>query len=115
MPGTVEIGFEPSREVHRRMRWRDTDVTKIAGAISRRNVHASAKRQGQMCEITAHPPSLLERLPGGSGRTSVCVVKYDVVVNEVADRLHARPSRRRATKQLPRDLGQSDSIAISAS
>src|SRR5690242_6296534 len=107
VPGTIETGFEPGREIHGIRGWRNTDVAKVTGAVSRGNVHASAKCHGKMHEIAAHATPFVERLPRGSSRTSVCIVECDVVVAEVADRLHAAPAHRRMTEQLPRDLRQS--------
>src|SRR6185437_2329829 len=39
----AEIGLEPAGEVHRDRGRRDADVAKIARAIARRNVHATAE------------------------------------------------------------------------
>src|SRR5579883_3166487 len=65
-----------------------------------------------MREIAAHTSLLVERLPRGAGRTGVRVVERDMVMNEVADRLHARPPSGGTTEQIPCDLGQSIGLAI---
>ena len=42
MPAVTEIDFEPGAEVHRLIVERHADVAEIAGAVTRRNVHAAA-------------------------------------------------------------------------
>ena len=48
-------------------RYCDTEkFSEIAGAVPRRNVHASAKGNSKMCVIAADPAPLVERFPGCS-------------------------------------------------
>src|SRR4051794_2440997 len=67
MPGTAEISLEPPGEIHRRWILRPADVTQIAGAIPRGNVHAPAKGDGEVGEVAADAPAFIEHLPGGLG------------------------------------------------
>ena len=64
------------------------------------------KRDRQVGEVAAHAPPLLVGVPGGPGRAGVLVAEGDVIVDVVADRLHAAPARRAcrrtATRRCPR-------------
>src|SRR5882672_1785785 len=64
IPASSEIRFEPSGEVPRAVGRRCAHVAEIAGAVSRRNVHAAAKGNSKMCVIAAYPAPLVERFPG---------------------------------------------------
>src|SRR5580704_2719252 len=67
VPGTSEIGLEPSGEVHRRGVLGDADVAEIPGAIARGDVQATAEGDGQVGEVAADTLALVEGLPGGLG------------------------------------------------
>src|SRR6267142_889878 len=66
IPASSEIRFEPSGEVPRAVGRRCAHVAEIAGAVSRRNVHAAAKGNSKMCVIAADPAPFVERFPGCS-------------------------------------------------
>src|SRR6266700_4682283 len=87
VPGAAQIGLEPACEVHRRRVPGPADVAKGAGAIPRGDVHAPAKRDGQVGEVAADALAFVEDLPGGLGGAGEFVAELDVLVNEVADRL----------------------------
>src|SRR5258708_9279117 len=61
IPASSEIRLEPSGEVHRTVGRRFAHVAEIAGAVPRRNVHASPKCNIKMCVIAADPAPLVER------------------------------------------------------
>src|SRR3569833_2276490 len=67
-----------------------------------------------MGEVAAHAPPVVEDLPGGLGGAGVLVTELDVIVHEVADRLHARPAEGSAAEQLPRRLRQAIRLAVAA-
>ena len=110
----AQIDLEPAGEIHRRIHRRYADIAQIAGAVARRDIHAAAERDRQMGEVPTHAGALLIGFPGGLGRTRVLVAEGEVVVDEVADRLHASPSGRRCREQAPGDLRQSVRLAITA-
>ena len=41
VPGSPDIRFKPTGKIHRRIDGRNADVTKIAGAVARRNIQTS--------------------------------------------------------------------------
>jgi len=43
VPVPTEEDLEPSGEIHSAVRWRQADVTQIAGAVSSRDIHAAAE------------------------------------------------------------------------
>src|ERR1700744_4666755 len=114
VPAAAEIRLEPAGEVARGIRWWHADITEIARAIPGRDVHAAAERNGQMRVVSANSSSLVEGIPRRHRRARVLVAKADVIVHEVADRLHPRPTRRGFPKQLPRGVGKPVSFAITA-
>src|SRR5260370_8444456 len=60
IPASSEIRLEPSGEVHRTVGRRCAHVAEIAGAVARRNVHASAKANSKMSVIPPAPPPLVQ-------------------------------------------------------
>jgi len=64
--------------------------------------------------VSANSFSLVEGIPRRHRRARMLVTKADVIVHEVADRLHPRPTRRGFPKQLPRSLGKPIGLAITA-
>jgi len=114
VPATAKVGIEPTCKVAGRMRRRNSDVAEIAGAVARWNVHAAAERNGEMRIVAADALPLVEDLPCRHGRPRVLVSERDVMVNEIADRLDARPAGRRFIEQLPRDVGKPICFAIPA-
>jgi len=104
VPAPVQVRLEPRSEVHRAVRRRDPNVAKIAGAVSRRNVHAAAKRDREVRIVAAHTGLVMQRLPRGPREARVLIPERDVPMHVIADRLHARPPRRRRAEQLPRDV-----------
>src|SRR5271166_5917661 len=92
VPSPADVSLEPGAEVHRGGIGRHADIAEIAVHVARRNVHAPAKADRQMSEITADAGALgigFERSPG---RPCVLVSERNVAVDEVADRLQDRKS-----------------------
>ncbi len=67
-----------------------------------------------MREVAAHTAALSQRLDRAAGRSGVLVAELDSIVDEVADRLNARPARRRLAEQIPRGLHQPVGLAVAA-
>ncbi len=114
VPAAAKIDLKPSAEIHRLGLGRDADVAEIPGAIARRNVHATAQRDRQMGKVAAYAATLEQDLGGGPGGTSVLVAEVDVGMNEIADRLHTRPTRLRRAEARPRLPHQTLGLAVSA-
>src|SRR6202166_4995060 len=53
VPAAAEIGLEPGGKISRRPGQGHADLAEIAGAISRRNVHAAAERDGKVRIVAA--------------------------------------------------------------
>ena len=68
VPLPVEIGFEPAREIHRAVRWCHADITKVAGAIARRDVHAATEGDRQVREVATYSGAVVVGVPRGLGR-----------------------------------------------
>ena len=64
--------------------------------------------------VAADAGPFAERLRGAAGGAGVLVVEGDMVVNVIADRLHARVSGSRAAEELPSRLRQQIGFAIAA-
>src|SRR5258708_3663963 len=112
VPPPAKIGLEPAGEIHWAIgRWH-ADVPEIAGAIARRNVHAAAERDGEVRVVATHTLAFIEDLPGRHSRARMLVAEGDVAMDEIADRLDARPPRWRLFEEVPGHLGQALGLAV---
>src|SRR5580698_11042171 len=64
--------------------------------------------------VAAHPPALGVCFTGRSGGPGMLVAERDVILDEVADRLHPRPARRRVAEQAPSLIGETIGLAVPA-
>ena len=101
-----EKRLEPGVEIHRRRVRRHADVAEISVAVARRNVHAAAERDRKMREIAAYADAFGVGFIGGARRTGALIAERDVAIDEIADRLHPRPARRRMAEMVPGDLAE---------
>ena len=83
------------------IRRRRSDIAQVAGAVSRRNIHAAAEGDGQMRVVAANAGPFAESLRGAAGGAGVLVVEGNMVMNVIADCLHARVPGSRAAEELP--------------
>ena len=86
----------------------------ISRAVARGDVHTAAQRDGQMCEVAAHPLPLLVGVPCGLGRPRVFVAEGDAIMHEVADRPHTRRAALHVAEQRPGGVRQPVGFAIPA-
>src|SRR5271165_2923407 len=112
VPPPAKIRLEPRGEIHRAIGRHHADVAEITGAIARRNVHAATERDGKVRVVATHTLAFIEYVPGRHGRARMLVAKRDVAVDEIADRLDARPTRWRRFEELPRRIGQAIGLAV---
>src|SRR5690349_15380020 len=68
VPVAVEISFEPAGKIHRPVGRRRAHVAEIASAVTRGDVHAPAKGDRQVCEVTAYAGPFMECIPGRLAR-----------------------------------------------
>src|SRR6266404_705388 len=64
--------------------------------------------------VPANALSFVERFRGSLGWARELITECDVLIDEVADRLHAWPARHSVAKQIPGDSGQVLGIAVAA-
>ena len=113
VPLASQIRFKPSCEIARRIgRW-CADIAEISGAVARGNVQSSTKRHSQMGKVAAYAAPFLVGFSGRSRDARMLVAEGDASMNEIADGLHARPSRLRAAEERPSQIEQSIAIAVS--
>jgi hypothetical protein len=67
-----------------------------------------------MREVAADTTPIVEGVERRFHGAGVFVTEDDVVVHEIADRLHALPTERRIREQLPRDVAQAIRLAVAA-
>jgi hypothetical protein len=91
-PAPFKKHLEPSAEIHWCGVRRNSDIAEVAGAVSRRDVHAAAQRDREMREVAAYTDPFTISIECGTIIPCVGVSKFDVVVNEVADGLYPIPS-----------------------
>jgi hypothetical protein len=113
VPAIAKVDFEPRGKIHRLLGRRYTDITKIAGAIARWNVHATTQSHRKVCEIATHPALLGESVPCRARRPRVFVTEGQVLVHEIANGLDQRPPFGDIAKKRPSSLEQSIGFAIS--
>src|SRR5712671_3866521 len=75
VPLAAQIGFEPSREIHRSIGYRHSNIAEIAGAIASRDVHAATERDRQVSKVPANAGAIAVTLPSGSGGAGVFVAE----------------------------------------
>src|SRR5204862_4152546 len=101
-------------EIHRSRIRGHTDISQIAGAISRRDIHAPAKRNSEVSKVAAHAPLLGKTSRSAPCRIGVLISERDMPVNEITDRLHPSPAGRGAAKKLPCLIHHQVGLAIPA-
>lgn len=104
VPFAFQEDVDPGTEIHR-VNDRNADVPEIAVDIAGGNIEAAAERDGKVREVATDADALMIDLEGRPRRAGLHVVEVDVVVDEVADRLHAAPSRSKSAKDIPRRFG----------
>src|SRR5437868_4156392 len=98
----AEEGFEPCSEIRRPMwRWH-ADIAQVAGAVARRDVHAPAEGDCEVCVVPADSGFVVKSFERRPCHACMFVTENDMAMNIVADRLNAAPSRWRLAKELPR-------------
>jgi len=110
----AEISLEPAAEIHRSVVHGHADVSEIAGAVTRRYVHAAAQRDGEVGKIAAHAASFGMGVPRCLARARVLVTEREAIVDIVANRLHQRPTLRNLPEKGPRRIRQAIGLAVAA-
>ena len=114
VPPVAKERLEPSVKVHWcRVRWH-SDVPKVARTIPGGNVHAAAQGNRQVGKVATYTDPLMKRIERGSIISSVAISKVDMIVDEIADRLHPLPSGLCPAKRPPREVGQLLSFTVPA-
>ena len=54
IPTALQKHLEPGTEIHRVGNRRHADITEIAGAVARRDIHAAAQCDREMGKVAAH-------------------------------------------------------------
>ena len=105
VPTVAQINFNPSGKIHGRVGRGQTDVGDVTGAIARRNVQATAEGDRKMGVVAADTAALLVSFEGRPGGAGVLIAENYVIVHEVADSLHPRPTERGISKEPPGLVG----------
>lgn len=113
VPLAIEPDFDPGAEIHR-VDDGDADVAEMAVDIAGRDVEAAAEGQRQMGEVAADADTFLIGLKGGAGGAGLQIVKLDMVMDEIADGLHAAPAGDIIAEQVPGNLAQAVGFAVAA-
>ncbi len=112
VPTIAEISLEPGRKVHARIRWRQAHITEVASAVTRRDIDATAERDGEMGKVAAHASVILQSLQSALRWARKSVAELKVLMHEIADGLDALPTSRRRSEQAPCSLRQQVGLAI---
>jgi len=112
VPAAADPCLEPGSEVANVVRRGHSEIAQVAGAVSRRDIQAAAEGDSKMHVVAADPGSCVIGLHCAAGCTGVLVVEGNVIMNIIADRLHARVAGSCAAEELPGHLRQQVSFAI---
>src|SRR5271154_6236695 len=113
VPLAFQENFDPGAEVHR-VDDGHADIAEMAIDVARGDVEAATEGQREMCVVAADADALVERLERRPGRARLLVVELDVLMHEIANGLHAAPSRRARAEHIPGGLAQSIGFAVAA-
>ena len=93
---------------------RHADITEVAGAVARRDIHAATKGDREVGEVAADAGAVEEAAIGRSQRVSVLIVEGDVIVHEVDDRLYPAPPGDDIPELRPGKVREAVGIAVAA-
>src|SRR5438552_4820947 len=102
VPFPAEENFKPCAEIHRVRRGWNPNVAQITGDITRRDIEASTKGNGEMHEIAANTLAIAVNFQRAFLWIGEVIAKGDVIMHPITDRLHAGPAWPRRTKKFPR-------------
>jgi hypothetical protein len=105
-----KISLEPGAEIHGEVFRGHTDIPEIAGARARMFM----QRQGEVGEVAAHPSPFFECVKGCPRHARVLIAERDLLMHEVADRLHQRVALRKGPEPRAGKLRQPVGLAITA-
>ena len=92
IPFATEKDLKPRAKIHRiRIPWHPY-VAKVAGAIASWNVHATAKRDGKMDEISANADPFFMTFRCRAVASCMVIPKLDPLMDIVANRLNKMPT-----------------------
>ena len=114
VPATADIDLKPGAEIHRIGMWRHANIAKITGAIAGRNVHAAAKRDREMGEISTNASAFHMCIPRRFCRVRMLISKCKVAVYVVANCLNEWPSLLHIAKFGPGEIHETIRLAIPA-
>ena len=114
MPVAIEKDVKPGAEIHGCRIGGDSDVSKIAGAIARRNVEATAQRDGQVRKVAADPFALGVTFGGCAGGFSILISEGDALMGLVQYRFHPSPAGLKLAEKGPCLRRHPVGIAIAA-
>lgn len=114
VPGTTQKHFYPRCEVSHAIGRKSSHVAEVSSAVSCRDIHTAAERNGEMRVIAAHARTFVERLPRCSRWPRSLIIEGDMVVHEIADCLNSRPSWRGLAELRPCRVRQEIGLAVPA-
>src|ERR1700676_3319826 len=114
MPAAADPGLEPRREIPHAERRRRSNIAKVTSTVSRWNVHAATEGDGKVRVIAADAGPFAESLRGAACGACVLIIEGDMVMNVIADCLHARVTRSYGAEKLPGCLRQQVGLTIAA-
>src|SRR2546423_5266067 len=111
VPAAAQVNLVPAAEIHRQHE-RHADVAHVTRHVTSGDVHAAAKREGEMTEVAADAARIVVNVEGRFRVVGELVTKSDVVMNPFADRLGARPAGGGLAEKLPGNVGKLVDFAV---
>src|SRR5713101_9647045 len=100
-PAVAQPDLHPGGEIHRLRYRRNVDVGQVAEHVASGDAHRSAEGYREVREISTDSGAIVEDVEGGRQRVARAVLELEVVVDPVAERLHARPDWLGLAEELP--------------
>ena len=88
---------------------RHSNIAKIAGDISCRDVQTPTQGDGEMGKIATNANTFAKGVKGSAIWSSLLVIELYMAMDEVAHGLNARPTRRYSSERFP---GEIEELAI---
>jgi|SRR5580692_1582657 hypothetical protein len=85
MPVPAKIGFEPGTEIHWIGISRNANITQIARAVARGDIHSAAQGNCKVGKIAADANALAKTIQSGAIGASFQIIEAEMAMDEIAN------------------------------
>ena len=106
MPLPSEVHFKPRAEIHRKRDWGHANVPQVSSRVARRDIEATTKSNCEVCKVPANSCGFSKGVERAAIRSGSLIVELDVLMDEITNRLHPRPTFFDRSKAFPGKVAQ---------